>query len=174
MNFYRAMTVLLVGASALGTMSIGCDTQDPTKAVVENAFAPSPDGGDLATQTVVYKVWWVATLFKEPVLPGATSEEERSVPADQTAYALLAPGWDPASGNPPAKLIAMKSKSHFQVARGGTLHIVVSDATFAGSCSAAQALSQEDADFVTQRIFPGEFAAMTYDAETCTVRPRTD
>ena len=51
---------------------------------------------------------------------------------------------------------------------------VVSDATFFGSCDAKQALSQGDADFITQRIFPGDFAKMIYDAKTCSSTPAPD
>ena len=55
-------------------------------------------------------------------------------------------------------------------ASGSTLALV-SDATFVGSCAAGQPLSQDDADLVTQRIFPGDFAGLTYDARTCTMVP---
>jgi len=150
MSSYRTLALTLV----LGLAA--CETPDPTKAVVDNA-----------SQVVVYKAWWAATLFNEPVVPGAASDEQRSVPESDFVYALLAPGWDPESGSPPTKLVAVKSKQRLAATRGDTLHIVVSDATFAGSCDAAQPLSQEDADFITQRIFPGDFANVIYDAKTC-------
>lgn len=170
---YRALMVTaLLGGCAIGATSVvACATQDPTKAVVENGYPAVRDGGDPATSVVVYKAWWVTTLFKEPVLPGETSEEERSVPETDFVYALLAHGWDPASGTPPAKLVAVKSKTKIGVARGSTLRIAVSDGTFAGNCDAKQALSQDEADFVTQRIFPGDFTSVTYDAKTCTTTP---
>ena len=41
-----------------------------------------------------------------------------------------------------------------------------------GSCAAHQSLPQEDADFITERIFPGEFANVLYDAKTCTSSPK--
>lgn len=154
---------LLTGASAL----VACDTETPTSAVVENAYPAVPEGADPATQTVVYRAWWVATYFPEPVAGGASSAEQRSVPASEPAYAVLAPGWDPASTTPPSRLIVVKSKAALSVARGEVLHIAVSDQTFAGNCLAGQPLSQEDADYLTQRIFPGEFANVTYDAKTC-------
>lgn len=155
-NRTLGLTLLLVAASA-------CDTPDPTKAVVDNAYPAS-------SQVVVYKAWWSATLFEDPVLPGASSDEQRSVPESNFVYALLAPGWDPASGSPPTKLLAVRSKEPLAATRGDTLHIIVSDATFAGSCDARQPLSQEDADFITQRIFPGDFANVSYDAATCAPR----
>jgi hypothetical protein len=144
------------------SLLIACKTEDPTFAVVENAY---PQG------IVVYRAWWETTLFTEPVLPGMTSSDQRSVPESDTAYVLLAPGWDPASGQPPTTLLPARSKVPFEVDRGSTLRITVSDATFQGNCAAQQPLSQEDADFITQRIFPGEFATLTYDAKTCTSTP---
>jgi hypothetical protein len=48
---------------------------------------------------------------------------------------------------------------------------VVDDRTFTGNCAAGQPLSQDEADFVTQRIFPGEIGTATYDAKTCTMTP---
>ena len=148
---HRALSLLLLAFAA------ACETPDPTKAVVENAYSG----------TVIYKAWWAATLFDAPVLPGEASDEQRSVPETDFVYALLAPGWDPDSGSPPARLIAVKSKQKLVANRGDTLHIVVSNGTFAGSCDAAQPLSQEDADFITRRIFPGDFANVTYDARMC-------
>lgn len=169
MNTYETMAAMLVVglSAALGTTLAACDTEEPTKVVVENAYPVVPDGGDPATQRVVYKVWWVTTLFKEPVLPGASSDEERSVPETDFVYALLAPGWDPKSQTPPTSLLAMKSKAKVGVARGETLRIRISEDTFAGSCSAKLPLSQDDSDFITQRIFPGDFAGVAYDAKTC-------
>jgi hypothetical protein len=152
---------LLLGVAA-------CETPDPTSAVVDNAYPASPDPPITGPQIVVYKVWWAATLFEEPVAPTGSSDVERSVPTSDIAYALLAPGWDPASGVPPTKLVPVRSKNKLAAPRGDTLHIVVSDDTFRGSCDARQPLSQEDADIITKRIFPGEFANVTYDAKTCT------
>jgi len=161
MNLYRTVVLsLLLGAAA-------CETPDATSAVVDNAY---PE----ATRVVVYKAWWAATLFKEPVVPGASSDIERSVPESDVVYALLTPGWDPASGSPPTRLVAVRSKDKLVASRGDTLHIVVSDATFRGSCDAREPLSQEDADFITQRIFPGDFANAVYDARSCTTTPTPD
>jgi hypothetical protein len=152
---------------------IACCTPDPTKAVVDNGYPELVDGGDPSTQVVVYKAWFVTTLFTEPVLPAQSSDERRSVPATDSAYALLAPGWDPEGTAPPTTLIAVQSKAKLSVSRGDFLHLSISDATFKGSCAAKQPLSQAEADFITQRIFPGEFASVTYDAATCTSTPAT-
>ncbi len=147
-------------ASSLLIALAACETEDPSKAVVDNAY--------VAPHAVVYRAWWVATYFPDPVPGATTSAEQRSVPASDFAYAVLAPDWDPASSTPPARFVALKSKSPLALARGETLHIVVDDRTFVGSCAAGQPLSQDDADFITQRIFPAEFANATYDARTCT------
>jgi hypothetical protein len=172
MSPYRTLVVTLsLGAAAMTASLVACETPDPTMALVENAYPVPSDPGDSAAQVVVYKAWWATTLFNEPVVPGAASDQERSVPESDFVYALLAPGWDPGSGSRPTKLIAVKSKQKIAATRGDTLHIVVSDGTFAGSCDAVQVLSQEDADFITQRIFPGDFADTTYDAKTCTSTP---
>lgn len=158
----RALRALLSFAIAVSAVStIGCETEEPTHAVVENTY----------TDGVVYRAWWVVTLFEEPVAASATSAELRSVPETGFAYALLAPGWDPASGAPPASLIAVKSKVPLTVGRGGTLRIQVSDALFEGQCSAKQPLAQADADLITQRIFPAELANLHYDAATCKTTP---
>lgn len=170
----RALAVFLAlgaAASAFTSTLVGCKTADPTQVVVENAYPEVADGGDPATQVVVYKVWWQVVLFEDPVLPGTSSAEQRGVPERETAFALLAPGWDPESGTPPTTLVPVKSKELLAAKRGDTLRITVSDATFTGNCAAQQPLTQEDADFITERIFPGDFAGVIYDAKTCTSTP---
>lgn len=160
----RSLRALLLAASTVAAAAsslAACETEAPTNAVVENTYV---DG-------VVYKTWWVTTLFDEPVPASASSSEQRSVPETGIAYALLAPGWDPASGTPPASLIPVRSKLPLTVGRGATLRIIVSDATFAGQCSAKQPLTQDEADFITQRIFPGELTDIAYDAATCRSTP---
>jgi hypothetical protein len=132
-----------------------CSTSDPTQAVVDNGYPALPDGGDPATQTVVYASWWSVTLFSTPVPAGAESDPARAVTSTDFAYAVLAPGWDPSS------------TTALHADRGDTLHIVVSDATVIGNCAAGKPLSQEDADFITQRIFPGLFSGVSYDAAKC-------
>jgi hypothetical protein len=175
---FRALCVFCTFATSLaslaaGATSAGCDTEDATSAVVENAYPVVADGGDPSQNVVVYKVWWVATLFPDPVAPGQLSTEYRSVSEYGVAIALLAPGWNPSSGSPPTTLIPVKSKEVLRVSRGNTLRITISDETFGGNCAAHQQLPQEDADFITQRIFPGDFANVTYDAHTCRSKPVT-
>jgi hypothetical protein len=149
----------------------GCDTSEPTSAVVDNGFPAPPDGGDPALQTAVFKVWWFVTLFPDPVAAGSSSDVNRVVPASEYAYALLAPNWDPASGAPPTTLIPVRLKDKVSVARGDIVRITVSEETVEGNCSGGTALSQDDADFITQRIFPGDFASVTYDAVRCVASP---
>jgi hypothetical protein len=155
-------TLLTLGLLALGT---GCETDNATHAIVANTYPVVADG------STVYRLWWTTTLFHEPIVPGATSDEQRVVNDRDYAYALVAYGWDVASHKRPEHLLAMRSNSQLSVERGQTLHIRVDDQTFLGNCAAGQPLSQDDADFITQRIFPGDFAGLTYDAASCETSP---
>lgn len=148
-------------------LAAGCETETASSAIVHDGYPAIADGGDPSTEVTVYKVWWTTTLFLDPVVPGADSDSQRIVPATDYAYALLAPGWGPKSGAPPTVLVPVRSADKLSVSRGDTLHIDVSDATFVGNCAAGKPLSQHDADFITQSIFPGDFDAVTYDAKTC-------
>jgi hypothetical protein len=154
---------------ALG--SIGCDTENATSVVVDNDYPAVPDGGDPSNEVTVFKVWWVTSLLPDAVAPGNEGQPERTVPSSDFAYAVLAPGWDPSSPAPPTRFIAAKSNVPLGAARGDVLHVHVSDATFHGDCAAGNALSQDEADFITQSIFPGEFSRVSYDAATCTTSP---
>jgi hypothetical protein len=143
-----------------------CNTSDPTSALLLNEYPPNATSS--TASTTVYKGWWSVALFPDPVLAGQTSDPERAVPGTDYGYALLAPGWDPSSGTPPTGLIPVRSTEKLSVVRGNTLNFLVSDSRTLGNCAGGQALSQEEADFITQRIFPGEFANLNYDATTCT------
>lgn len=156
----------------LAALSIfGCETETPTTALVRNDYPAVPDGGDPATEVTVWKAWYVSSVFLDPVAPGGASDAQRTVSSSDYVYAIVAPGWDPSSMTPPAQLIPVRSKGQLSVKRGDTLTIAVSDATFDGRCAGGSALSQEDADFVTQRIFPGDFTNVRYDAKSCTSTP---
>jgi hypothetical protein len=152
----------------------GCDAANATSAVVDNDYAVVPDGGDAGapvTEMTVFKVWWSTSLLPDAVAPGSEGTPERTVPNTDFAYAVLAPGWDPSSAAPPARFLAVKSIAKLSAVRGDVLHVHVSDATFAGNCAAGKPLSQSDADLVTKRIFPAEFATVTYDASNCIATP---
>jgi hypothetical protein len=97
----------------------------------------------------------------------------RVVPAADYAYALLARGWDERS-RAPTTLIPVRTKTKLSVKRGATLTIALSAESLVGDCAAHEPLAQEEADFITERVFPGAFANQTYDAATCTTRPRHD
>jgi hypothetical protein len=159
----------LVSMSLLGV--VACDTEDPTMVVADNDYPVLPDGGDPALEMTVFKVWWATSLLPDPVLAGSEGQPQRTVPGTDFAYAVLAPGWDPSSQTPPSRFVAVKSATTLGASRGDTLHVHVSDDAFRGDCAAGRPLSQEDADFITQRIFPGEFSGKTYDAATCTASP---
>ena len=173
-----ALTRLLLAAAAAASVLAlsACETEDPTYAIVDNDYPAIADGGAPSTQLTVYKVWWSSSLFGAPIAAGAESEQERVVTANEFAYALLAPGWDPASTTQPSVLVPVRTATSVLATRGETLHIHISDLTVIGRCDAtpSQPLAQEDADLITQRLFPGDFAAGTYDAKTCTWLPTTD
>jgi hypothetical protein len=156
----------LVSISLLG--AVACDTENPTMVVADNDYPVLPDGGDPTLEMTVFKVWWVTSLLPDPVPPGGEGQPQRTVPGTDFAYAVLAPGWDPSSLTAPSRFVAVKSATTLSASRGDTLHVRVSDDGFVGNCGAGKPLSQEDADFITQRIFPGEFSGKTYDATTCT------
>ncbi|MDB4990874.1 MAG: hypothetical protein JWN04_6052 [Myxococcaceae bacterium] len=160
----------LILASLLASLG-ACETADPSLAVVDNAYPLPADPG---LQTSVFKGWWSVTEFADPVAAASSSDDQRVIPASDYAYLLLAPNWDPASGSPPSQLIPVRSKEKLSVQRGDRLHIVASDAALTGNCSAGTPLAQDEADFITQRIFPGDFAGLSYHAATCTVTQDTD
>jgi hypothetical protein len=124
------------------------------------------------TPLVVYEGYWQAVAFSTPIPPGASSGPQSTLPAsDNTAYVVLAPGWDPNSSTPPTALVVMQSRKGFAVDLNATLHIPVDDTTFAGNCAAGNMLTQSQADFITQIVFPGTFAGLSYNAATCTAAP---
>jgi hypothetical protein len=159
----------LVALATLLAAVAACEDA-PTTAVVENGYAPAPDGG---ASTTVYEVWWATALFPEPVAAGETSEPERAVPVSDFAYALLAPGWTPGGGAPP-RLVAARSANPLDAAAHERLRIVVSPATFVGDCAAGEPLDAADARFIIERIFPGALAGESYDPATCSTMGPAD
>ena len=161
----RCLELPILGVSllAVAVMFGGCDAPD-TRVVLENDYP-----GVAARALVVYRAFWQAVAFDVPVLPGATTEARDTVSASaNTAYVVLAPGWDPTGGIPPASFVVLQSKNGFDVHLRETLHIPVDDATFAGNCAAGSFLAQEQTDFITERVFAADFAMLHYDPATCT------
>lgn len=148
----------LAGLGAAALLS-SCDAT-PTTAVVENGLS-----------VPIFQVWWGTTLFSSPVAPGATSEPERTVPATDFAYALIAPGWSVEERDRPSALLALKSAAPLVAPAHHLLTIVVADDGFVGDCAAGRPLPEEDARFIVERIFPGEFAGTIYDSSTCVATP---
>jgi len=145
--------------------SSGCDTPH-TYVVLENNYPRS------TVPLVVYHAFWQAISFQTPVAPGSSSDVQDTIPASaNTAYAILAPGWDVTSSIAPTSLIAIQSRNGFEVHLNGTLHIAVDDRTFDGNCASGSFLSPKQADFITQRVFASDFAGLSYDAATCTTTP---
>lgn len=150
-------------AAAAAVAVAACDTPD-TEVVLDDDYA-----ADAAMPLVVYEASWQAVSFPSPVAPGASSGPQPTLAAsDNTAYVVLAPGWNPSGSAPPATFVVLQSRAGYGVHLNQTLHIPVDDATFAGDCAAGDPLTQAQADFITQLVFPCTFAALHYDAATCT------
>ena len=155
---------------ALGLMFVaaGCDPR--TSVVLDNGYPVYT-----TVPLVVYRAQWQAVSFEDPVAPGTSSDQEDTLAAsDNTAYVLLAPGWDPASSTPPTSFIALQSRGGFAVHLGDTLHIPVDDTTFAGNCAAGSFLTQAQADFITQLVFESDSGSFAYDPATYTTTPVGD
>ncbi len=163
--------ILIATTSAALLCWTGCESETPTGAIIQNGYPVASDATNSSPGVTIYKAWYFTTAFVDPVAPGGLSDTQRTVPATDYVYAVLAPGWDPSGAEPPTTLIPVRSKGRLSAARGGILTIDVSDATFDGNCMAGSSLSQDDADFITQRIFPGQFASVAYDAKTCRATP---
>jgi hypothetical protein len=152
----------------LAPLTLACDQHPRTRVVLENKY---PSSGE--TPFIVYRAFWQAVPFQQPLPPGSSSDEQDTVPASlNAAYAAVAPGWDPDASTVPTSFLFLQSKSGFEVHLNDTLDIGVDDATFAGNCAAGSFISQEQADFMTQRIFtqtlfPDAFAPFFYDATSC-------
>ena len=133
-------------ALALPVLLLGCD--DATMVVVDNAYTDS---------TIVDAVWWSETYVPDRVPAGQESPAYRTVPGSAIAYVVLE-----RDGN----VFVAETASPVSVERQDTLHVSISPATIVGDC-ATSTLTQAQADFITQSIFPGRFEGAIYDAATC-------
>jgi hypothetical protein len=142
-------------------LAAGCDAPF-AEVVLDNQYAP-------ATGNVVYRATWLAVDFPVPLAPGGATDPQDTVAAStNTAWVLIAPGWDPTSDDPPGSLVVLASPDGFSVHLDETLHIPVDDDHFAGNCAVGSHLDQATADFITGRVFAALFAGAHYDAATCT------
>ncbi len=156
----------------LALLATGCANVDTpyTYVALDNGYPTSSP-----VPLVVYQAAWQATAFQTPLPPGASSGPLATVPASEnTAYVVLAPGWDPTSSSPPTSFVVLQSRSGFAVRLDTTLHIPVDDARFMGNCAAGSVLTQSQADFITQLVFPGTFQGLSYDAARCVTTPIGD
>ena len=131
-----------------------CDTPH-TNVVLHNEY-PRLERDAL----VVYRAFWQAVSFAEPIAPGRDSGPRESVPASSnTAYVLLSRGFEPNrdAAALPVSFVVLESRHGFDLHVGETLHIHVDDANFDGNCAAGKALTQKQADFITQRVFAEDF-----------------
>lgn len=160
--------VVVVGALATRGCAGFPEAAPKTSVVLENHYASA---------VVVYDGFWLNVSFQgKRVAPGASSDPADALPAsaDNTAYVVLAPGWDPESTTSPTNLVVLQSRRGFALALGETLHIPVDDVGFEGNCAAGSRLTQEQADFLTQIVFASDFSGLSYDAATCTTTPMGD
>jgi hypothetical protein len=126
---------------------LGCD--DATMIVVDDAYTDD---------TRVDAVWWFESLVPNQIAPGGESPAYRTVPGQDFAYMILERG---------GQVFVARTSLALGVHRGEELHVVVSPETIVGDCATNARLTQAEADFITQRIFPDRFASTIYDAETC-------
>ena len=155
----------MVAALALTALAMGCDARPVTTVTITNRYATTSTG-----PLVVYRARWQAVAFTDPVTPGSSAIAQTTVSASKnTAYVLLAPGWDPASPSPPRSLVVMQSRDGFEVHLDDALDIPIDDANFIGNCVAGSFLSLEQANFITRLVFPEDFASLHYEPATCAV-----
>ena len=131
----------------LSILLCGCD--DATTIVVDNAYTDD---------TIVDEVWWSQTLVPDAVAPGGESPVYRTTPALETAYVVAERG---------GAVFVARTAMPLGVERSAELHVVIAPENIVGDCATSARLTQPEADFITQRIFPGRFAGAVYDAATC-------
>jgi hypothetical protein len=157
-------------AVSLALLAVACNDGTDTYVVVANDYPASA-----SVPLVVYQAYWEATAFQTPIPPGTSSAPQNTVAASaNTAYAVLAPGWDPTSGVRPTSFVVLESRSGYSVQLRDTLSIPVDDTTFAGNCVTGSFLDTSDANTITTLVFPSIFAGTTYDPATCTTTPTGD
>jgi hypothetical protein len=143
--------------------ALGCKQASTT-----STFAVFSNDYSAASGPVLYQAFWEATSLQSPIAPGVSSDPQITVPCSpNTAYAVLAPGWDPTSSAPPTAYVVLQSKAGYGVNVGDTVEIPVDDSSFDGNCAAGSFLTQSQADFLTQFVFSSTFAGLHYDAATC-------
>jgi hypothetical protein len=157
-------------ASTCALLATGCDHAPGATAVIDNRYPPSS-----TSPLIVYRAQFETAFFPTPVVPGASSDPQDTVPTSgDWSVVLLAPGWDAASDARPTSFVVMESISQFAVQTGGTVHIPVDDSTFRGNCDAGSFLTQEEATVLIQAFFPEPFKGLSYDAASCTTTPIPD
>lgn len=166
----------LLAATAACAGAAGCDQGPHTAVILANGYPASA-----TAPLVVYRAVWeniapgAAASFPTPIEPGFQSTPQVAEPTSgDTAYVVVAPGWDPELSATPASLVVLQSRVPIAATFNDTLTITVDDTAFAGNCAAGSPLPQAQADFITQRVFPCDFAAYHYDAATCTLTPDHD
>jgi hypothetical protein len=127
-----------------------CACDDATTIVVDNAYTDD---------TIIDEVWWSQTLVPDAVAAGGESPAYRTTPGQGTAYLVAERG---------GQVFVARTAIPLGVNRSAELHVVISPQNIVGDCEATNArLTQPEADFITQSIFPGHFAGAVYDAATC-------
>jgi hypothetical protein len=156
-------------ACLIALTAAGCDPGPHTAVVLANGYLPTSAAPPLL---VVYRAYWQNVSFPTPIEPGqASPPQPAESTSGDTAYVVLAPGWDPELQATPTSLVVLQSRVPIATSYNALLTITVDDTAFAGNCQGGSPLPQAQADFITQVVFPCDFAAYRYDAATCTLTP---
>src|SRR5580693_2576252 len=103
---------------AFGCALLACGWDTPhTEVVIDNAYPSS-------TANVIYEAFWLDNAFTTPISPGTSSDPLVSVFASSnSAYVLLAPGWDPRSSAAPTSFVVLESEGEYGLDFDNTLSI---------------------------------------------------
>ncbi len=151
----------------LAKLTVACETSDPTQAVLQK---PVP------SRRRQQQRCRLQGLVVGRRVPSAASHPARNQQRSASSKALTSPTRcsrrvGTRRSALPRVSFPVRSKGELTAQRGDTLLIPIAPSSIEGDCDSGAPLTQDQADFITQRIFPAEFAGVTYDAATCTASP---
>lgn len=138
---------LRAGVLSLAVSSMAC-APEPAKASVVNAFpAASPN--------TIVKVWYRTTLFTDAIQPGDESAQKPVGTGSEPAYALIALDYDPEAGTSSRKVPA-RTRDSIETKDDDQVKLTFGADTATGPCVGGTPMTQEEYDFIAQRIFPDD------------------